>query len=818
MSGNGHGNVETGGIRILGTGSTIENNVITNNTGSGVSIHGRNTAGPGFSASTGNLISENAFEGNSGLAIDLVSDSLLVTDLQEGDGFSENGVSSDVDAGNNGLDYPELSAAYLDGTGLHVFGSIDLSLGLDRVEFYVASATSTGDTFAGTTYGEGWIFLGSVLVADFESLDLASGQFEALITTAAGGSFPAALTTGSVTAIAIDGGNNTSEFSNNQAVNNAPTPQDDNYSTPVNTTLTAVLNTNDLLNNDTDADTGDTLTVNTTPVSGPNNGSLTLRPDGTFDFTPTTGFTGTVNFTYEVSDGLQTATADVVIMVDNNLPAFTSPTSYSVDENQTAVGTVDASDADGDTITYQLAGGADEAFFNIDENTGVLTFQSAPDFENELDADAANTYEVTVEAVDSFSDTSSQDIVVTIADVNEAPVGNIDNLVTTVDEGDFYDSMTFSAFDNDTDVDAGDTQTGNLLTQTSNGLITWSNDGTFTYQHDGSETTSDSFTYEVVDSGGLKSTSTVNIIINPVEDATQSNDDSFETKSNERLVIHSSSLLDNDVDPEGFDSDTTIVIVTDVANGKLVIRNNRLVFLPDPTFSGTETFEYAVVDNGVQGTTAKVVIDIEAVGQTTETETETTEPETETEAETSDPSDGLGGTETDSGEDSDIAAPTGNLTANESTADTFNNEASQTNFDIEAINLTIDNSATYSSTDNVRVADLNFQLAQHAHDRFVAMSRFESDFVTNVFWDELDKSTRDHFNELQIGVPSLVASTASFLTVGYVAWIIRGGVLRTTFMSSIPAWKTLDITPILESSTLADEDDESIEQMVDSKD
>ena len=204
--------------------------------------------------------------------------------------------------------------------------------------------------------------------------------------------------------------------------------------------------------------------------------------------------------------------------------------------------------------------------------------------------------------------------------------------------------------------------------------------------------------------------------------------------------------------------------------------------------------------------------------QSAMTETETTEPETETEAETSDPSDGLGGTETDSGEDSDIAAPTGNLTANESTADTFNNEASQTNFDIEAINLTIDNSATYSSTDNVRVADLNFQLAQHAHDRFVAMSKFESDFVTNVFWDELDKSTRDHFNELQIGVPSLVASTASFLTVGYVAWIIRGGVLLTTFMSSIPAWKTLDITPILESSTLADEDDESIEQMVDSKD
>ena len=816
LSGNGHGLSETGGIRLFGTGSTVENNIISDNTGAGVHVIGENSFGTGNTAATGNLISENAFGGNSGLAIDLGSQSSLKLDQQQGDGLSENGVSSDTNAGNDGLDYPELSAAYQDGTGLHIFGSIDTSLGLDRIEFYVASLASTGDTVGGTSYGEGWIFLGSVLVGDLVSLDGATGQFEALIATAAAGTWPTALTTGSVTAIAIDGSNNTSEFGNNQAVNNAPVAQDDGYSMPINGTLTSVLNSNDLLNNDSDDDAGDTLTVTTTPVSGPTNGSLALRSDGTFDFTPSIGFSGTVTFTYEITDGLQTTTADVTILVDNNLPAFQSPTSYSVDENQTAIGTVDATDADGHTISYYLAGGDDETFFNIDETTGELTFKNEPNYENKLDSDALNTYEVTVEAVDSLSGISTQDIVVTVVDINEAPVANIDNIATTVDEGSLYDSMTFSTFDNDGDADAGDTQTGNLLTQTTNGVVTWSTDGTFTYQHDGGETTSDSFTYEVVDSGGLTSTSTVNIVINPVEDGTVSDDDSFDTTAGQRLVIPNSNILANDLDPEGFNSGTTIVIVTDVANGTLVVRANRLIFIPNPGFVGVDTFEYAVLDGGVQGTTATVAINVEAVSLATEEAEE--EVETEAETDTSDPSEGVGGQGTENDDDSDIAAAIGNSPTNEVTADTFNREAAPIKFENHEINLQIDHSATYSSSENVRVAELNFQLAMQVYDRSIALSQFDGDLVANVFWDDLDDATRDYFRDLKIGVPALVASTASFLTVGYVAWIIRGGVLLTTFMSSIPAWKTLDITPILESSTLADEDDESIEQMVDSRD
>ena len=73
----------------------------------------------------------------------------------------------------------------------------------------------------------------------------------------------------------------------------------------------------------------------------------------------------------------------------NAAPAFTSTAAFSVNENQTAVGTVRATDDAEDTVTYAITGGADSAQFQIDAGSGVLSFRSAPDFENP--ADVAST-------------------------------------------------------------------------------------------------------------------------------------------------------------------------------------------------------------------------------------------------------------------------------------------------------------------------------------------------------------------------------------------------------------------------------------------
>ncbi|WPL11491.1 FG-GAP-like repeat-containing protein [Thiorhodovibrio litoralis] len=99
----------------------------------------------------------------------------------------------------------------------------------------------------------------------------------------------------------------------------------------------------------------------------------------------------------------------------------------TVAENSTAVTTVEATDADsGDTLTYSLSGGADQALFQIDANSGALSFINAPDFENPQDQGDTvgnNTYEVEVKASDGAA-SDTQTITVTVTDVNENTGGS----------------------------------------------------------------------------------------------------------------------------------------------------------------------------------------------------------------------------------------------------------------------------------------------------------------------------------------------------------------------------------------------------------
>ena len=111
----------------------------------------------------------------------------------------------------------------------------------------------------------------------------------------------------------------------------------------------------------------------------------------------------------------------------NAAPSFTSPETFNVPENQTAVGTVAASDSDsGDSVTgYAIHGGADRSKFSLAPSTGVLTFASAPNFEAAADTDTGNDYVVVVRAMSGTgarAKTADQTITVTVTDVGgEAP-------------------------------------------------------------------------------------------------------------------------------------------------------------------------------------------------------------------------------------------------------------------------------------------------------------------------------------------------------------------------------------------------------------
>ena len=97
--------------------------------------------------------------------------------------------------------------------------------------------------------------------------------------------------------------------------------------------------------------------------------------------------------------------------VGNRAPSFGQATyEFSLQENSgILVGSVSASDPDGDALSLSISG-ADSASFSI-TNAGELSFTEAPDYEAPVDEDSDNRYEITITASDSELTRSVQAIV-----------------------------------------------------------------------------------------------------------------------------------------------------------------------------------------------------------------------------------------------------------------------------------------------------------------------------------------------------------------------------------------------------------------------
>ena len=137
------------------------------------------------------------------------------------------------------------------------------------------------------------------------------------------------------------------------------------------------------------------------------------------DYETKASYTATVT----ASDGVNTTTQDITVNVTNvndNSPSFTSSATFSADENQTAIGTVAASDADGDTITYSISG----SDITINSSSGVFAFASAPDYETN------SIYTATVTASDGTNSTA-QNITINVTNVNECSVGVEESYLTS---------------------------------------------------------------------------------------------------------------------------------------------------------------------------------------------------------------------------------------------------------------------------------------------------------------------------------------------------------------------------------------------------
>ena len=145
------------------------------------------------------------------------------------------------------------------------------------------------------------------------------------------------------------------------AVNQPPVAIND-----VNTTFINKSVSGQVLTNDYDPE-NNPLTVNTTPVSQPAHGNVILNANGTYTYTPNTGFTGEDTFRYSVCDNFglcDTATVTIQVMplpstTENDAPVAVND-NYQGTVNKTVTGTVIANDLDADgnelTVIADAAG------------------------------------------------------------------------------------------------------------------------------------------------------------------------------------------------------------------------------------------------------------------------------------------------------------------------------------------------------------------------------------------------------------------------------------------------------------------------------
>ena len=109
----------------------------------------------------------------------------------------------------------------------------------------------------------------------------------------------------------------------------------------------------------------------------------------------------------------------ITITDDDAAPVVTTTSPLLVEENETAVATLAATDADGvgEPLEWEIAGGTDRSKFTLTAG-GELAFKAAKDYENLDDANRDGDYEVTVQVTDGFNPVEG-DFIVRIEDVDD---------------------------------------------------------------------------------------------------------------------------------------------------------------------------------------------------------------------------------------------------------------------------------------------------------------------------------------------------------------------------------------------------------------
>ena len=283
------------------------------------------------------------------------------------------------------------------------------------------------------------------------------------------------------------------------AVNDVPVAFADTETVDEDAATTSI----NVIANDTDVDTGDTLELTAVDIAGTGTGTVGINADGlSVDYTPAFNFNGTETITYTVSDGEltdTTGTLTITVTSVNDAPTITSTAETAATEDVLYSYTIATNDVDEDVVT--LTSSDLPSWLTLSGDT----FTGSP-----LEGDVGA--EITITATDNGegSLTATQTFTIVVTPVNDAPT--ITSTAVTAATEDVAYSYTITSDDVD----------GDTITLTSSDLPSWltlSGNTLIGTPLEGDVGVEITITATDNGEGSLMTTQTFTIVVTPVNDA-----------------------------------------------------------------------------------------------------------------------------------------------------------------------------------------------------------------------------------------------------------------------------------------------------------
>jgi len=519
--------------------------------------------------------------------------------------------------------------------------------------------------------------------------------------------------------------------------------------------------------------------------------------------------------------------ADQTILEDNS----TGPLSFTL--------------ADVDSSLGALSVTATSSHPSIIPNSNLIISGSGTDWTIDVTpAASASGGPVTITVVASDGDLTSQmTFEVTITPVNDPP--DIVSTSFSIDENAVAASVGFVQVNDPDSSDltfsiAGGTGAGRFVIDATTGEITTV--GSLDFE------TRSNYTLDVnvTDETGLTDLQSILILVNNINEAPNGSNDHYYVDPGEDLIVGGLGVLLNDIDVDS--AVLTVILESDASHGSVTLNTTgSFTYIGDGTSSPIDQFTYRLTDGEFVTEPITVTIQLNAGGTTTNYGNDdgntSTDSNTDTDSGITEDNSGDSDSTTDESTDTD-PNPLINSNNSNGEADSSTEDEDKTaglivlpttitevfEFVSQALEMdpTIEERGNLQSESFTLAADVTQQVAGSLQSLLTnwrtstdseTVNRLHSTLNSQSLWQEweqVEEVIKSETSVAKLTHQSAAITVSGGLTVGYVLWTLRGGVLLTSLLAQMPAWKLMDPLVVLEHlEDISSEDDDSLESLVD---